>query len=140
MYETYVFDPICHNPFNIPDDATNTTYRDLELACVDDNIPLYGQPDATAVVDRLTYQQDGRDLHPGYDRWRTGRRDLVRQLREEPNPVLALSFCLLGARCLGIIYESAARKRRTGESFCDPSLLHGRLGNRSNDTAMMKWI
>ncbi|GKT53001.1 hypothetical protein ColTof4_13027 [Colletotrichum tofieldiae] len=54
VYETYVFDPICRNPFNITDDATNTTYRNLELACVDDNIPLYAMPEVTAVVDRTT--------------------------------------------------------------------------------------
>ncbi|KAJ0159737.1 hypothetical protein CTA2_9191 [Colletotrichum tanaceti] len=54
VYETYVFDPICRNPFNITDDATNATYRNLELACVDDNISLYARPEVTAVVDRTT--------------------------------------------------------------------------------------
>lgn len=54
VYNTYVYDPICRNPFNITDDATNTTYYDLELACVDDNISLYEIPQVTAVVDRAT--------------------------------------------------------------------------------------
>ncbi|KZL87039.1 hypothetical protein CI238_02210 [Colletotrichum incanum] len=53
-YNTYVYDPICRNPFNITDDATNTTYYNLELACVDDNIPLTEIPQVTAVVDRAT--------------------------------------------------------------------------------------
>ncbi|GKT48274.1 uncharacterized protein ColSpa_08455 [Colletotrichum spaethianum] len=51
---TYVTDPICRNPFNITDDATNSTYLNLELACVDDNIPIWAQPEVTAVVDRTT--------------------------------------------------------------------------------------
>ncbi|GKT64753.1 hypothetical protein ColTof4_07150 [Colletotrichum tofieldiae] len=51
---TYITDPICRNPFNITDDATNSTYLNLELACVDDNIPLWAQPEVTAVVDRTT--------------------------------------------------------------------------------------
>lgn len=55
VYNTYVFDPICRNPFNITDDATNTTYYDLELACVDDNIDIHETvPQVTAVVDRKT--------------------------------------------------------------------------------------
>ncbi|KAK2052692.1 hypothetical protein LY76DRAFT_322872 [Colletotrichum caudatum] len=54
VWNTYVFDPICRNPFNITDDATNTTYYNLELACVDDNIPITAEPEVTAVVDRNT--------------------------------------------------------------------------------------
>ncbi|KAF4871690.1 hypothetical protein CGCSCA1_v009048 [Colletotrichum siamense] len=53
-YNTYVFDPICRNPFNVTDDATNTTYYNLELACEDDDIPLYAEPEVTAVVDVAT--------------------------------------------------------------------------------------
>ncbi|KAK1999413.1 hypothetical protein LX36DRAFT_574394 [Colletotrichum falcatum] len=52
VWNTYVFDPICRHPFNITDDATNTTYYNLELACVDDNIPITAEPEVTAVVDR----------------------------------------------------------------------------------------
>lgn len=51
---TYVFDPICRNPFNITDDVTNTTYYNLELACVDDNIDIGLEPQVTAVVDTAT--------------------------------------------------------------------------------------
>ncbi|WYZ35947.1 hypothetical protein EsH8_X_000594 [Colletotrichum jinshuiense] len=51
---TYVLKPICRNPFNITDDATNTTYFNLELACVDDNIDIGLQPQVTAVVDTAT--------------------------------------------------------------------------------------
>lgn len=51
---TYVLDPICRKPFNITDDATNTTYYDLELACVDDNIDIHAFPQVTAVVERKT--------------------------------------------------------------------------------------
>ncbi|KAH8763270.1 hypothetical protein F5883DRAFT_114597 [Diaporthe sp. PMI_573] len=51
---TYVLDPICRKPFNITDDATNTTYYDLELACVDDNIDIHEFPQVTAVVERKT--------------------------------------------------------------------------------------
>lgn len=51
---TYVLDPICRKPFNITDDATNTTYYDLELACVDDNIDIHKWPQVTAVVERKT--------------------------------------------------------------------------------------
>ncbi|GKT51119.1 uncharacterized protein ColSpa_11300 [Colletotrichum spaethianum] len=54
VWNTYVFDPICRNPFNLTDDATNTTYYNLELACVDDNIPITAEPEVTAVVDRNT--------------------------------------------------------------------------------------
>ncbi|KAK1676807.1 hypothetical protein BDP55DRAFT_660812 [Colletotrichum godetiae] len=53
-YNTYVFKPICRNPFNVTDAVTNTTYYNLELACVDDNIPLYANPEVTAVVDTKT--------------------------------------------------------------------------------------
>lgn len=51
---TYVLDPICRKPFNITSDATNTTYYDLELACVDDNIAIGLMPQVTAVVERAT--------------------------------------------------------------------------------------
>ncbi|KAL0944728.1 uncharacterized protein CTRU02_202615 [Colletotrichum truncatum] len=53
-YSTYVFKPICRNPFNITSDETGETYRNLELACEDDNVPLYARPVVTAVVDRAT--------------------------------------------------------------------------------------
>ncbi|KAF4835241.1 hypothetical protein CGCTS75_v002746 [Colletotrichum tropicale] len=53
-YNTYVIDPICRNPFNITDDATNTTYYNLELACEDDDIALSLEPEVTAVVDVAT--------------------------------------------------------------------------------------
>ncbi|WYZ40796.1 hypothetical protein EsH8_IV_001137 [Colletotrichum jinshuiense] len=51
---TYVYEPICRNPFNITDVVTNITYYDLELACLDDNIDLAARPEVTAVVDRAT--------------------------------------------------------------------------------------
>ncbi|TQN66662.1 hypothetical protein CSHISOI_08791 [Colletotrichum shisoi] len=51
---TYVLDPICRKPFNLTDDDTGTTYRNLELACVDDDIPISAEPEVTAVVDRNT--------------------------------------------------------------------------------------
>ncbi|KZL82757.1 hypothetical protein CI238_10092 [Colletotrichum incanum] len=50
----YTTDPICRNPFNITDDATNSTYLNLELACVNDDVPLWAKPEVTAVVDRTT--------------------------------------------------------------------------------------
>ncbi|POS70654.1 hypothetical protein DHEL01_v210949 [Diaporthe helianthi] len=54
VVNTYALDPICRKPFNITDDSTNTTYYDLELACVDDNIDYYSFPQVTAVVERKT--------------------------------------------------------------------------------------
>lgn len=55
VVNTYVLDPICRRPFNITDDATNTTYYDLELACVDDDVDIYERvPQVTAVVERRT--------------------------------------------------------------------------------------
>ncbi|GKT59296.1 hypothetical protein ColTof4_12413 [Colletotrichum tofieldiae] len=54
---TYVYEPICRNPFNVTDVVTNTTYYDLELACVDDNIDLAARPEVTAVVDRATNKE-----------------------------------------------------------------------------------
>ncbi|KAF9881478.1 hypothetical protein CkaCkLH20_00624 [Colletotrichum karsti] len=53
-YNTYVFDPICRNPFNITSDETGETYYNLEVACVDDNIELQGRPEVTAIVDVAT--------------------------------------------------------------------------------------
>lgn len=53
-YNTYVFKPICRNPFNITDPATGAVFAQLELACVDDNVPLAAQPEVTAVVDVAT--------------------------------------------------------------------------------------
>ncbi|KAK1981212.1 hypothetical protein LZ30DRAFT_593175 [Colletotrichum cereale] len=51
---TYAYEPICRNPFNVTDTETNTTYYDLELACVDDDIDYNLSPEVTAVVDRAT--------------------------------------------------------------------------------------
>jgi hypothetical protein len=52
---TFTTKPICRNPFNITSDATNITYYDLELACVDDNVDINVRvPQITAVVDRKT--------------------------------------------------------------------------------------
>lgn len=53
-YNTYVYKPICRNPFNITDPASGVEYYNLELACVDDNIALYANPEVTAVVDAGT--------------------------------------------------------------------------------------
>lgn len=46
--------PICRNPFNLTDPATGVEYHGLELACVDDNVPLSAQPEVTAVVEIRT--------------------------------------------------------------------------------------
>ncbi|GKT47249.1 uncharacterized protein ColSpa_07430 [Colletotrichum spaethianum] len=54
---TYVCEPICRNPFNVTDVVTNTTYYDLELACVDDNIDLAARPEVTAMFDRVTNKE-----------------------------------------------------------------------------------
>ncbi|KAK2003317.1 hypothetical protein LX36DRAFT_707212 [Colletotrichum falcatum] len=51
---TYAYAPVCRNPFSITDVETNTTYHDLELACVDDDIDWNAWPEVTAVVDRAT--------------------------------------------------------------------------------------
>jgi len=68
---TFAYEPICRNPFSITDTDTNTTYNDLELACVDDDIDYNVSPQVTAVVDRATnkavqtcvsLQSDGRGL------------------------------------------------------------------------------
>ncbi|KAK2052108.1 hypothetical protein LY76DRAFT_598861 [Colletotrichum caudatum] len=50
----YATGPVCRNPFNITDVDTGITYHDLELACVDDNLPWAYTPQVTAVVDRAT--------------------------------------------------------------------------------------
>ncbi|EFQ33717.1 uncharacterized protein GLRG_08861 [Colletotrichum graminicola M1.001] len=50
----YATGPVCRNPFNVTDVNTGITYYELELACVDDDIPWTATPEVTAVVDRAT--------------------------------------------------------------------------------------
>ncbi|KAK0377364.1 hypothetical protein CPAR01_06540 [Colletotrichum paranaense] len=47
---TYTSGPICGNPFNITSDETGVTYRNLELACSDDNSEGLATQ-VTAIVD-----------------------------------------------------------------------------------------
>lgn len=56
-YNTNPVKPVCRNPFNITDDATGTTYYNLELACEDDSVSLTAGPVVTAVVDGNTNKE-----------------------------------------------------------------------------------